>query len=181
LRARRVDIMPLARHFAERACPLGGPVSFSRDAARALISYDWPGNIRELENAVIRAVALCDRLVRPEDLPERVREAAAARDAELVAHAHEETAAPAASSAIETPAEEEPLVSLSELEGRHIARVLRHTGGNKQAAARLLGIDRTTLQRMIKRHGLDMGGVRPNGDSKNGDGKNGNGEPQTHA
>ncbi|HYY95786.1 MAG TPA: helix-turn-helix domain-containing protein, partial [Pyrinomonadaceae bacterium] len=54
----------------------------------------------------------------------------------------------------------------SELEGRHIARVLAHTGGNKQAAARLLGIDRTTLQRMIKRHGLDLGGLRNNGGDK---------------
>ncbi|HEX8686749.1 MAG TPA: helix-turn-helix domain-containing protein, partial [Pyrinomonadaceae bacterium] len=127
-----------------------------------LVSYDWPGNIRELENAVIRAVALCDSVVRPEDLPERVREADAA--------AHEQ-AAPRADEARthEVPARDdvhaaadEPLVSLSELEGRHIARALRHTGGNKQAAARLLGIDRTTLQRMIKRHGLDAGGAREN-------------------
>jgi hypothetical protein len=44
--------------------------------------------------------------------------------------------------------------------------VLRHTGGNKQAAARVLGIDRTTLQRMIKRHGLDTNGARPGGDGK---------------
>src|SRR5215218_2325785 len=86
LRERREDIMPMARHFAERACPPGDPVSFSRDAVRTLVSYDWPGNIRELENAIIRAVALCDRLVRPEDLPERVREAAAAHDRQQHAH-----------------------------------------------------------------------------------------------
>src|ERR687889_1078570 len=85
LRERPEDIMPLARYFAGRTCPGGAPVSFSRDAVRALVSYDWPGNIRQLENPVIRAVALCDRLVRPEDLPERVREAAAARDAEPAA------------------------------------------------------------------------------------------------
>jgi two-component system, NtrC family, response regulator AtoC len=180
LRERREDIMPLARHFAERACPTGGPVSFARDAARALISYNWPGNIRELENAVIRAVALCDRLVRPEDLPDRVREAAAARDAELATAAHADSDAPADAAPVATT-EEEPLLSLSELEGRHISRALRHTGGNKQAAARLLGIDRTTLQRMIKRHGLDTNGARPNGDGKSVDGKNGDGEPQPHA
>src|SRR5215218_1606457 len=86
LRERREDIMPMARHFAERACPQGDPVSFSRDAVRVLVSYDWPGNIRELENAIIRAVALCERLVRPEDLPERVREAAAAHDRQQHAH-----------------------------------------------------------------------------------------------
>jgi two-component system response regulator HydG len=82
LRERREDIMPLARHFAARAAPTASnPISFSRDAVRMLVSYDWPGNIRELENAVIRAVALCDRLVRPEDLPERVRVAVAAHEA----------------------------------------------------------------------------------------------------
>jgi DNA-binding NtrC family response regulator len=167
LRERREDIMPMARYFAERACPVAAPVSFSRDAVRVLVSYDWPGNIRELENAIIRAVALCDRLVRPEDLPERVREAAAAQEHAAAlrspeAQTHEEPAGDAPPAAAE-----EPLLSLSELEGRHIARVLAHTGGNKQAAARLLGIDRTTLQRMIKRHGLDLNGkAQPNGDGK---------------
>jgi DNA-binding NtrC family response regulator len=175
LRDRREDIMPMARHFAERACPLGDPVSFSRDAVRTLVSYDWPGNIRELENAIIRAVALCDRLIRPEDLPERVRTAVAAHERQqqtFDAPASEESAPDAAA----MTAAAEPLVSLSELEGRHIARVLAHTGGNKQAAARLLGIDRTTLQRMIKRHGLDLNGkAQSNGEAKsdsNGDGAN---------
>ena len=46
----------------------------------------------------------------------------------------------------------EDWVSLSEIEGRYVARVLEHTGGNKQAAARILAVDRKTLDRMIKRH-----------------------------
>jgi two-component system response regulator HydG len=179
LRERREDIMPLARHFAERTCPGGAPVSFSRDAVRALVSYDWPGNIRELENAVIRAVALCERLVRPEDLPERVREHAAAREAEAAAALAHSDAAVGSGTEAAAPAAEEPLASLSELEGRHIARVLAHTGGNKQAAARLLGIDRTTLQRMIKRHGLDPGGARANGDGKAQ--PDGDDTPEAHA
>ena len=172
LRERREDVMPLARYFAERAVPGAAPVSFSRDAVRALVSYEWPGNIRELENAVIRAVALCDRLVRPEDLPERVRAGAeaAAHDAHEPRAHHEAGPHDAPAVGGEAP-EEECLVSLSELEGRHIARVLRHTGGNKQAAARLLGIDRTTLQRMIKRHGLDTNGLARNGESKGADGE----------
>ena len=163
LRERREDIMPLARYFAERTAHATGcdPVSFSRDAVRALVTYDWPGNIRELENAVIRAVALCEHVVRPEDLPERVRagagvdsHAAAPQDAQEVAHK-----------------EEERLLSLSELEGIHVARVLASTGGNKQAAARVLGIDRTTLQRMLKRHGLETPtAARTNGDDNNGNG-----------
>jgi DNA-binding NtrC family response regulator len=185
LRERPQDIMPLARHFAERAAP--GPVSFSRDSVRALVSYDWPGNIRELENAVIRAVALCDSVVRPEDLPERVRDAAAhahAPEVQTQMHAPDlQTHAPEAqthAAQTQTPAAQTQVahsqtsqadgssvstgdtvpLSLSELEGRHIARVLAYTGGNKQAAARVLGIDRTTLQRMIKRHGLDHNGTR---------------------
>src|SRR5205085_9672883 len=159
LRERREDIMPLARHFAESAArPGSGPVSFSRDAVGALMCYEWPGNIRELENAVVRAVALCDQVVRPEDLPERVRAAVAAM---TTAHAPaSETSATPAADAL-APQASEPLLSLSELEGRHIARVLASTGGNKQAAARVLGIDRTTLQRMLKRHKLD---ARDNGD-----------------
>ena len=184
LRERREDIMPLARHFAARAARTGcEPVSFSRDTVLALVAYEWPGNIRELENAVVRAVALCDRVIRPEDLPERVREAlavaAAARDAKESAPPHADAT---------TAKDDEPLMSLSELEAGHIARVLTRTGGNKQAAARLLGIDRTTLQRMLKRHGLDTNGARANGDgksaegkaddAKNGDAKDG---PQPHA
>ena len=51
-------------------------------------------------------------------------------------------------------------VTLSEIEGRYVARVLEHTGGNKQAAARLLSVDRKTLDRMIKRHHIDSNHVK---------------------
>jgi transcriptional regulator with GAF, ATPase, and Fis domain len=156
LRVRSEDIMPLARRFAERSKRTGQrAVSFSPEAVRILESYNWPGNIRELENAIVRATALCDEIVRPEDLPERISRSvgdalAAERDG-------------AAATAVALPAQGEPcagegggeLFSLSELECRHIQRVLERTHGNKQAAARILGIDRSTLQRMIKRHNLE--------------------------
>ena|SRR5687767_4828986 len=51
-------------------------------------------------------------------------------------------------------------VSLSEIEGRYVARVLQHTRGNKQAAARILEVDRKTLDRMIKRHHIDAQSAR---------------------
>jgi len=51
-------------------------------------------------------------------------------------------------------------VPLSEIEGRYVARVLEHTGGNKQAAARILAVDRKTLDRMIKRHNIETHNVR---------------------
>ena len=145
LRERREDILQLARHFAERAASPGArPVGFSREAKWLLENYDWPGNIRELENAIVRATALCDQVVRPEVLPDRVRNVSAlARK-------------PAALARSQKPnGDEENLVSLAEIEDQHIRRVLAHTGGNKQAAARILGIDRTTLQRKLERDNLN--------------------------
>jgi two-component system, NtrC family, response regulator AtoC len=143
LRERLEDILPLATRFAERVVRAGEPpVSFSREALQLLENYNWPGNIRELENAVVRAAALCDTVVRPEDLPERIRNftnPAPADETDTVARLRDLQAG-----------DEWP--PLSEIEGRYVARVLAHTGGNKQAAARLLDIDRKTLQRMINRH-----------------------------
>src|SRR5205807_3478613 len=74
LRERRDDIRPLAKYFAERTIGANAAsIGFSKEALWMLENYDWPGNIRELENAIVRASALCDQIVRPEDLPERVR------------------------------------------------------------------------------------------------------------
>ena len=56
--------------------------------------------------------------------------------------------------------ESEELVPLSEIEGRYVAKVLSHTRGNKQAAARILGVDRKTLDRMIKRHNIETSSFR---------------------
>jgi two-component system response regulator AtoC len=145
LRERREDILPLARHFAESAASSGNrPVGFSREAVRLLQNYDWPGNIRELENAIVRAAALCDRIIRPEVLPDRVRS---------FAEPAKQPAALAESQPVNGDTDE--LVTLADLEHRHILRVLARTGGNKQAAARILGIDRTTLQRKIERCNMD--------------------------
>jgi len=91
----------------------------------------------------VRAVALCDQIVRPEDLPERVRRSFKKFGKEVNG---------------ERPSfvqDDEVLSSLSEIERRHILRVLSRTGGNKQAAARILGIDRTTLQRKLERYELE--------------------------
>src|SRR6185436_1342485 len=75
LRERIEDIVPLAKFFIHRMVPEGGPsIGLAREAIEVLKNYDWPGNIRELENAIVRATALCDQIIRPEDLPERIRE-----------------------------------------------------------------------------------------------------------
>ena len=154
LRERPEDIVPLAKFFVERMTPADGPpISFSREALQLLQSYDWPGNIRELENAIVRAAALCDQVIRPEDLPERVREFSKST-AEATA-----TAKPVQAAEAKREDTDEELLSLAEVEGRHIFRVLAHTGGNKQAAARVLGIDRTTLQRKLERYNLERNGT----------------------
>src|SRR5688572_11020610 len=144
LRERPEDIPPLAQSFADRVYSLSPPVKFSPEALALLERYSWPGNIRELEQAVVRAVAMCDGTIRVKDLPQRVR------------NYTQKIADP--SSTANTPNGERPReewVPLSEIEGRYVAEVLEHTRGNKQAAARVLAVDRKTLDRMIKRHHID--------------------------
>jgi two-component system response regulator AtoC len=142
LRERREDILPLAKYFAARLRAANSPpLSFSREAIHLLETHSWPGNIRELENAVARAATLCDHTVRPEDLPARIQQYSTAPVGENLPRPNETP-----------PNKGEEWPPLSEVEGHYVARVLAHTGGNKQAAARLLGVDPKTLWRMIKRH-----------------------------
>jgi two-component system response regulator AtoC len=141
LRERREDIPPLAHNFAERMYSLNPVVRFSPEAQDLLERYPWPGNIRELENAVVRAAAMSDGMIRVQDLPERIRNYAEPSDS---------------TTEVGQPGESAPQdwASLSEIEGRYVGQVLKHTKWNKQAASRVLGIDRKTLDRMIKRHNL---------------------------
>ena len=140
LRERREDILLLARSFAERVFSLKTPATFSVEAIELLQRYPWPGNIRELENAVVLATALCDGTIRATNLPERVRNYSPDRDE--------------ASPSTDGPARE--FVPLAMMEGHYVKEVLMHTSGNKQAASRLLGIDRKRLDRMIKRHNISL-------------------------
>jgi two-component system, NtrC family, response regulator AtoC len=145
LRERREDILPLVEHFSKRAhLPDAQPVIFSAEALAILEEYEWPGNIRELENTVLRATALSDSVVRPEDLPERVRRRGKVKES---VEQQSESAA-------------EEWVTLDEAEKRYVSRVLAYTAGNRQAAARLLNVDRKTVDRMIKRHMIDLDGIR---------------------
>jgi two-component system, NtrC family, response regulator AtoC len=138
LRERREDIPPLAQSFARRIYSLSPSVTFSPEAVELLERYHWPGNIRELENAVVRGAAMCDGIIRAKDLPERIR------------HYREPGLTQENSATAEPENEEWP--TLAQVEGRYVARVLGKTGGNKQAASRVLGVDRKTLNRMIDRH-----------------------------
>jgi two-component system response regulator AtoC len=147
LRERREDILPLVRHFAGRVRIKGEPrLRFSREASRLLEEYPWPGNIRELENAVMHAAALCDHTVRPEDLPEDIGHSDTHTSAEM-------TSTTSCKSSILTV---EDWMSLERLEGEYVARVFEHTGGNKLAAARMLKVDRKTLDRMLVKHKIKL-------------------------
>jgi DNA-binding NtrC family response regulator len=132
LRERREDIPLLVRYFVSKfSRALGVPgKKVSDEAARRLISYSWRGNVRELQNAVERAVALSDAQIELEHLPQKIRETPAAiRD--LTAET----------------------VTLDELERRYILATLDRLGDDKARAAELLGIDLSTLYRKLKRYG----------------------------
>jgi len=139
LRERTEDILPLAQRFVEEVYALNPTVRFAPDSLELLERYPWPGNIRELENAIVRAAALCDGTIRVEDLPERVR-------------GYQSNSSLASPSSKVNSVNKDEWLPLAEVEARYVARVLEHTRGNKQAAARLLQVDRKTVERILKRH-----------------------------
>jgi DNA-binding NtrC family response regulator len=143
LRERVEDIPLLAKHFAEQAG--AGRVRFSPEAIAVLTRYGWPGNVRELENAVLHAISMSDDVIYPDHLPERVR---LSRTDDPVAGLESSAADPAAGRVGPSG-----LPTLAEMESRYVERVLRSTNGNKQAAAKILDIDRKTLSRIVARSG----------------------------
>ncbi|WP_447972705.1 sigma-54-dependent transcriptional regulator [Nitrospira sp. Kam-Ns4a] len=143
LRERREDIPMLAHHFLQRFTASGTlPIrGFVPETLALLQQYAWPGNVRELENVIERAVSLAHGpLILPEDLPEPVRQAAAAGGAPRAG-----------------PDRRDALQTIDEVVKAHLIRVLRETGGNKVRAAKILGIDRRTLYRMAERYGIELG------------------------
>lgn len=140
LRDRIEDIPVLVQHFAEQVRPTdASALKFSSASLEMLKTYSWQGNIRELENAVLHAVSLSDDVIYPEHMPARIR-----YFRETSSEISEEDKAMR-----ENP--DGKWLSLAEMEEKYVAQVLSHTGGNKQAAARLLNIDRKTLTRIINR------------------------------
>ena len=139
LRERVEDIPLLAAHFARRSAP--SAVRFSPEALAVLTRYWWPGNVRELENAVLHAVSMSDDVVYPEHLPERVR---ASIESPVDANGSADALASTDGGSPKFP-------TLAEMEVRYVTRVLESTNGNKQAAAKILDIDRKTLSRIVAR------------------------------
>ena len=137
LRRRENDCLLLAEYFLEQFNrEMGRKIQgFTEAAKKRLLSYSWPGNIRELKNAIERAVVLNTKdLV---DAPDLVLSPAVQ------------------GGSAEPSTEASPEISLAELEQLHIERVLRFTDGNKSRAASILGIERSTLDRKLKRFAED--------------------------
>jgi DNA-binding NtrC family response regulator len=134
LRERKSDIPLLVMAFLEKfSASQQTSRTISEDAMRQLIAYDWPGNVRELENAMERAVALgSGPIVQVADLPTQLQYPTTER----------------------LP-ERNELLPLVELERRAILHTLRQTAGDKLAAARILGIGKTTLYRKLKQYHLE--------------------------
>ena len=147
LRDRKQDIPLLMDHFLRELTERHGrgPVAVDAEAQHRLLAYDWPGNIRELQNVLERALVLAEQdVIGPEHLPSEVRPGGGPADPP------EPTAdePPSMSSAVNA------LLSLEEIERRHVLRVLEATGGSREEASRILGISRRTLTRMVQRWGL---------------------------
>jgi transcriptional regulator with PAS, ATPase and Fis domain len=142
LRERRQDIPALAEHFRAdvnaregRAVP-----GFALDVVQRLGAYDWPGNVRELENLVERLVVVAQsRMVVMDDLPAHLRTPVV--DLE--------------NATLDLPEAGVDLrIFLTQLEERLIAQALERTGGNKNRAAELLGMNRTTLVEKLRRRNV---------------------------
>jgi DNA-binding NtrC family response regulator len=134
LRERREDIPILAEHFLREYAARSSRAlrGFSPRAMEMLLAHPWPGNVRELENVVERAVALAPgSTVEESDLPEK-----------MIGHSRV-TPAQSASSTRAT---------LDEVARNYVLQVLDQVGGNKSEAARVLGIPRRTLYRMLERY-----------------------------
>ncbi len=161
LRERKEDIFELAVHFLGKyARRSGKTVSHINDeAVEALMVYDWPGNIRELENTIERAVVLADgpALTR-DDLPPEVRQPARRRlrprIPDVVADARSRAPATPAWGETATAVEEDWDAEFVTFERQRLLDVLSEAQGNKSEAARLLGMPRSTFCSRLKKHGL---------------------------
>jgi DNA-binding NtrC family response regulator len=145
LRKRREDILPLARYFIAKNCHLSSGVELSESSEEKLLRYSWPGNIRELEHSVERAVAMRQgKILFPEDF---------SLEAEAISTSKEPIVPREPTSVDRSTAE---LISLEEVEKIHIAKVIKRVHYNKTKAAQILGVDRATLYRKAERYQISL-------------------------
>jgi len=131
LRERREDVTPLAYHFLRKFNMEYKVEGFRPEVMDAFIDYDWPGNVRQLENAVEHAVVRRKHgMIQKVDLPDWLCDS--------------------------TTNEVNGTRSLETIEREHILSLLEECGGNQSRTARILGIDRRTLSRKLKKYGMSV-------------------------
>jgi two-component system response regulator PilR (NtrC family) len=141
LRDRREDIPLLAAHFLKKFAP-DAPPQLTQSAMRSLMAFPWPGNVRQLENAIERAVTLSGGRTEI--------------DVTDLSPEMQEVPPPTATPYVDLPDEGMDLNTyLSSLERDLIKRALDRTRGNRNKASELLHIKRTTLVEKMKRLGLE--------------------------
>jgi DNA-binding NtrC family response regulator len=143
LRERPGDVDLLSWHFLLKATDKARPaLRMSREVSDALRNYTFPGNVRELENAMRRAVAVCTGgIITLDCLPPEISLTA--------------SAAPRGGDVERALVADRP--TMDELQRRYLQFILDENGGNRRRAAGVLGLDRRTVQRLIARHQLRAG------------------------
>ena len=142
LRERAGDIPILAQHFLRRNSTETEPPHLTREVWQALSSYSFPGNVRELENALIRATALSTgNVITLDCLPSAI--ALKGTDANTTASEND---------ALQDILGDRP--PMEELQRRYLSLILSEVGGNRRRAAEKLGLDRRTIQRLIAKYNL---------------------------
>lgn len=138
LRERKEDIPLLIRYFIKRfSSSMGKNITISKEAEDCLVKYQWDGNVRELENVIERAVTISDDyIIGTDDLPQEILNSREKTDVKPTTYPED--------------------LTLSEVERLHIKRVLKTTKGNKSKAARILGIDYSTLLRKLRSMDIDV-------------------------
>jgi transcriptional regulator with AAA-type ATPase domain len=150
LRERREDLGLLIGTLLERTAPQATALRFAPEAMRALLSYPWPLNVRELEKALARAVTVCDGdVVRLEHLPPTVRSAMPRAPRSDAAAAGAVGDGSAAEPQVDAVARREQLVAL-----------LAEHAGNISAIARIMKTSRVQIRRWLKRYQLDLDSYR---------------------
>ena len=148
LRERKGDIVLMANAFARELGQQNGKpgTTLSRPALELLRGYNWPGNVRQLRTAVEHGVVMCTGTeVQPADLPEYLNTPAPAPQAAEIMRG-----------STDFELETAPSLNLQYIERRAIRLALQRTGGNRSAAAELLGINRRTLQRKMNESPADF-------------------------
>jgi two-component system response regulator AtoC len=141
LRQRREDIMPLTEYFLANQAAFYGeePKVLSATAKKLLLNYNWPGNVRELANAIERAYVLTTgREIQPSAMPFEI----IISDSQMY------------------PKQELP--TLNEVKRKIITETLKFTGGRKIAAAKILGIERRSLNRLIDKLNIPLAQLKKN-------------------